>query len=132
MISRLIPTMMPSLFTGATVLTAVFGVDVSQAANYTAGPVTVYVTAKDTGQRLADTGELRFTDMPQHTEKQECIFVDPSKEFQTMLGIGGALTDSAAETFYKLPADKQREILTAFFDPQKGIGYTLGRTSINS
>ena len=49
-----------------------------------------------------------------------------------MLGVGGALTDAAAETFYKLPADKQQEILTAYFDPQKGIGYSLGRTSIHS
>ena len=73
-----------------------------------------------------------FTDLPQRTEKQECIFVDPAKEFQTVLGVGGALTDASAETFYKLPEDKQREILTAYFDPQKGIGYSLGRTSIHS
>ena len=65
-------------------------------------------------------------------EKEEYIFVDPSKTFQTVLGIGGALTDAAAETFYKLPADKQQELLRAYFDPQAGIGYTLGRTHIHS
>jgi len=42
------------------------------------------------------------------------------------------LTDASAETFYKLPADQRREILTAYFDPQKGIGYSLGRTHIHS
>jgi len=42
------------------------------------------------------------------------------------------LTDASAETFYKLPADKQQEILRAYFDPQNGIGYSLGRTHINS
>jgi glucosylceramidase len=92
----------------------------------------VYLTAKDTGQRLAQAGELTFVDMPQPPEKQVTIFVDPSKTFQTVVGIGGALTDASAETFYKLPADKQREILTAYFDPQNGIGYSLGRTHINS
>ena len=28
--------------------------------------------------------------------------------------------------------DKQQEILRAYFDPQNGIGYTLGRTHIHS
>jgi glucosylceramidase len=93
---------------------------------------TVYLTAKDTPYRLANGGELNFIDLPQPSEKQETIFVDPSKTFQTVIGIGGALTDAAAETFYKLPKDKQREILTAYFDPLNGIGYTLGRTHINS
>ena len=84
---------------------------------------TVYLTAKDTTNRLANAGGLTFADLPQPSEKQEAIFVDPSQTFQTVLGIGGALTDASAETFYKLPKDKQQEILTAYFDPQKGIGY---------
>ena len=42
------------------------------------------------------------------------------------------MTDASAETFYKLPEDKQQEILRAYFDPQNGIGYTLGRTHIHS
>ena len=132
MTRRLISTNLASLFTGITVLVGMCGAARSSAADFTSEPVTVYVTAKDTGQRLARAGELHFADLPQRTEKQEYIFVDPSKEFQTMLGVGGALTDAAAETFYKLPADKQQEILTAYFDPQKGIGYSLGRTSIHS
>ena len=65
-------------------------------------------------------------------EKEADIFVDPAKTFQTVIGIGGALTDASAETFYKMPEDKQREILRAYFDPQNGIGYTLGRTHIHS
>ena len=94
--------------------------------------VAVYVTAKGTGQRLARAEALSWMDLPQPTEKQECVFVDPSKTFQKVVGIGGALTDAAAETFYKLPEAKRREILRACFDPQNGIGYTLGRTHINS
>ena len=94
--------------------------------------VEVYVTARDTGQRLAKAGEAELADRLPLTEKEEYIFVDPSKTFQTVLGIGGALTDASAETFYKLPKDKQQEILRAYFDPQNGIGYTLGRTHIHS
>lgn len=100
--------------------------------DYPDNPVSVYLTAKDTGQLLARTADLDFVAMPQPTEQETCIFVDPAKKFQTLLGIGGALTDASAETFYKLPKDKQQEIMRAYFDPQHGIGYSLGRTHINS
>ena len=92
----------------------------------------VYLTVKGTDLRLAKTEELTWTAMPQPSEKVDVVFVDPTKTFQSILGIGGALTDASAETFYKLPADKQREILQAYFDPDQGIGYTLGRTNIHS
>lgn len=94
--------------------------------------VEVVVTARDTGQRLASAGEQTLADSPPIIEKQDYIFVDPSKMFQTIIGIGGALTDASAETFYKLPAYRQQEVLTAYFDPKNGIGYSLGRTSIHS
>jgi len=94
--------------------------------------VEIYVTARDTGQRLAKADEMELADSSPINEKQQYIFVDPSKTFQTVIGIGGALTDASAETFYKLPEDKRQEILTAYFDPQNGIGYTLGRTHIHS
>lgn len=58
--------------------------------------------------------------------------VDRRVSFQTMVGIGGALTDAAAETFAKLPPERRRELLTAYFDPEKGIGYSLCRTNIHS
>lgn len=94
--------------------------------------VAVYVTAEGTGQRLARTNDEILVAGAPITEKQEYIFVDPSKTFQTIIGIGGALTDASAETFYKLPKDKQREVLNAYFSRKKGIGYSLGRTHIHS
>ena len=94
--------------------------------------VEIYLTARDTGQRLAKVGEAELVDSLPAGEKEEYIFVDPSKTYQTVLGIGGALTDAAAETFYKLPEANRQELLKAYFDPQAGIGYTLGRTHIHS
>jgi glucosylceramidase len=102
------------------------------ASGYLGKNIAVYVTAKDTGQRLAKSEEIGFNGKLSPTEKDAEIYIDPSKTFQTVLGIGGALTDASAETFYKLPKDKQQEILRAYFDPQNGIGYTLGRTHIHS
>lgn len=92
----------------------------------------VYTTADSTDYRLTLTDSLVFSDFGQPLETQPCVFVDPSKTFQTFMGIGGALTDASAETFAKLPAAKQQEILEKYFDPKKGIGYTLARTNIQS
>ncbi|HWD19100.1 MAG TPA: glycoside hydrolase family 30 protein [Verrucomicrobiae bacterium] len=97
-----------------------------------AAPVEVYLTAKDSTNRLSKMADADWVSGVPVGEKEEWIFIDPAKTFQTVLGIGGALTDAAAETFYKLPKAKQEEILRAYFDPQHGIGYTLGRTHIHS
>jgi len=94
--------------------------------------IAVYTTADKTNYRLSATETLTFKPMGQPLETQICVFVDPSKTAQTILGIGGALTDAAAETFAKLPAAKQQEFLDAHFDPHKGIGYRLARTNIHS
>lgn len=94
--------------------------------------VTVYTTADSTQFRLAQTATLNFAPFGQPFENQPCVFVDPRYQFQTFLGIGGALTDASAETFAKLPPARQKELLEAYFDRSKGIGYTMGRTNINS
>lgn len=94
--------------------------------------ITVYTTAENTNFRISPTDTLQFKDFGQPVETQICIFVDPTKTFQTFMGIGGASTDASAETFFKLPPDKQQEILTAYYSKDKGIGYTLARTNIGS
>jgi len=94
--------------------------------------VTVYTTAKGTELKLSKTDVLAFKEYPQPVETQPVVVVDPNRRFQTLMGIGGALTDAAAETFAKLPKQAQQELITAYYDPQKGIGYTLGRTNMNS
>jgi len=110
------------------------GDDINVSSHFLGGnkSVVVYTTAKNTKDRLSITDTLQLRDFGQPLEKQAFIIVDPSHTFQTFLGIGGAITDAAAETFYKLPKAKQQEILQAYYDPQKGIGYTLARTNINS
>jgi glucosylceramidase len=99
---------------------------------FAASKATVYTTAKETGQRLAKSGEVEFKPMGQPLETQTCVFIDPRRTFQTFLGIGGAITDSSAETLAKIPAAKQQELIDAYYDPNKGIGYTLARTNIHS
>lgn len=94
--------------------------------------VVVYTTADKTDLRLSQTETVSFVPFGQPLETQPCIFIDPSKTFQTFLGIGGAITDASAETLSKLPADKQAEIIEKYYNAEKGIGYTLARTNIHS
>jgi glucosylceramidase len=94
--------------------------------------ITVYTTAKDTEFRISKTDELELKSFGQPFETQPCVFVDPTHTFQTLVGIGGAITDASAETFAKLPANMKQEFIKAYFNPTEGIGYNLLRTNINS
>ena len=93
---------------------------------------TVYVTADKSELRLTNNGQLTFTPFRQPLETEPFVLVDPRAVFQSFTGIGGALTDAAAETFAKIPKAQQQELLTAYYDPSKGIGYTLARTNMLS
>lgn len=94
--------------------------------------VKVYVTANNSNFRLSSSGSLQFKEMRQPGEGDLIVFVNPASSFQTIKGIGSALTDAAAETFFRLPGDLQKELLKAYYDKENGIGYSLARTNINS
>ncbi|MGC4039459.1 MAG: glycoside hydrolase family 30 protein [Flavobacterium sp.] len=94
--------------------------------------VTVYTSADSTNLRLSKTDNLQFQELKQPLETQTCIFVNPNRKFQTFIGIGGAITDASAEVFDKLPDAKKQEFLNAYYSKDKGIGYTLLRTNMNS
>jgi len=92
----------------------------------------VFTTAADTENRLTLTAQVNFVPAQQPPESEISVFVNPARRFQTFIGIGGAITDASAEVFSQLPEAKQAELLTAYYDPEKGIGYTLARTPIHS
>lgn len=92
----------------------------------------VFTTAEKTDHRFALTQTLPFNPKAQPYENEVIVFIDPDKTFQNYFGIGGAITDASAETFYKLPKEKQDQLITAYFDKENGIGYNIIRTNINS
>ncbi|RKD90937.1 glycoside hydrolase family 30 protein [Mangrovibacterium diazotrophicum] len=93
--------------------------------------VEIYTSAKDSYLRLTRTGEQNFSKAEQPLETGLSIFVNPAKTFQSVLGIGGAITDASAEVFAKLSDEKQQEFLDAYYG-KEGIDYSLMRTHINS
>jgi glucosylceramidase len=93
--------------------------------------VTRYLTARDLGARLK---EVPIDEMLSSTNPKDIAFIriDPRVHYQEIVGFGGAFTDAAGSVLQKMPAVAQDEILHAYFDPVKGLGYTLCRTHINS
>jgi glucosylceramidase len=97
-------------------------------------PITleVHTTAQGVPARLALTATVATVPAAQPPEADVSIFVNPAQRFQTVLGVGGAITDASAEVFARLSPAAQQELLTAYFDPRRGIGYSLLRTTIHS
>ncbi|WP_395063935.1 glycoside hydrolase family 30 beta sandwich domain-containing protein [Flavobacterium sp.] len=94
--------------------------------------IEVYTTADSTNLKFYKSDNLSFTDAKQPLETEICVFVNPSKKYQILMGIGGAITDASAEVYAKLSKEKQEELLNAYYSKEKGIGYSLLRTTIHS
>ena len=124
-----------ALLSGLACANAVYaapGADIAPAIAQQAKTIRVYTTARDTTTRMALSDILVFEPARQPLESDTAVFVNPGKRFQTMLGIGGAITDASAEVFSKLGPAKQSEFVAAYYDKDKGIGYSLARTTIHS
>ena len=93
--------------------------------------VTVFTTARGTDLRLTETGSASFVPGDQPLETELSLFVNPNKEFQEFIGIGGAITDASAEVFASLSKGRQQELLEAYYG-DKGVNYSLLRTTIHS
>ena len=94
---------------------------------------TVYTTESQSNNKMVKTeSTVYFGDFVQPLETQSSVTINPNVKFQSFLGIGAALTDAAAETFYKLDKDQQDLFLKSYFSEKEGIGYTLARTIIHS
>jgi glucosylceramidase len=94
--------------------------------------IQVYTTANNTENRLTATASLKFETASQPVETEIAVFVEPDITFQNFMGIGGAITDASAEIFAQLSKEKQQELLDAYYTSDKGIGYSILRTTIHS
>lgn len=89
-------------------------------------------------RQIADAPTLREESLPPPSfapltgRETPTVIVDPSKTFQSVLGVGGALTESAAVTLDTLSPEKRRAVLDAYFCPKTGAGYAVGRVHMNS
>lgn len=68
---------------------------------------------------------------PVNTPHQDEIIIHDDFD-QTMQGFGGAFTEASAYNLSRIHKDVRKRLMKAYFDPEEGIGYSLGRISINS
>lgn len=95
------------------------------------GSITSYTTAKDATQTFVKSDTTHIFKMDQPKENQIAVFINPEKKYQEVLGFGGAVTDATAETFAKMPSDKQKEFLQSYYG-KEGLSYNVVRTTMNS
>lgn len=96
----------------------------------TSKTVEVVQTSKTNADRLAKLPSLTFEETSDFS--MSSVIVDTHKQYQVFEGFGGAFTEAAAVTFYKLPGALRTQILKAYFDEKEGHGYRFCRTHINS
>jgi hypothetical protein len=71
------------------------------------GSFQVFTTALAAPARLALTATVTPVRAAQLSEGDIAVLVNPAQHFQTMLGIGGAITDASAEVYARLPPAAQ-------------------------
>ncbi|MGN7764716.1 glycoside hydrolase family 30 protein [Paenibacillus sp. 22594] len=88
------------------------------------------VTARDTGERLSPGEAIVFR--ARTTEEHADVQLQPEREFQQMLGFGGAFTEAAAYTLSRMSPGKRAEVIRKYFHPEEGLNYSMGRVHIHS
>lgn len=101
---------------------------VSEDAPQIGGAISIWVTA----------GEERFAAAPKviwgaatGTHSADQIQLDPSKQFQDILGFGGAFTDAACYTFHQLAPAALEKLFHEMFHPSE-MGLSVCRTCIGA
>ncbi|MEP4076346.1 glycoside hydrolase family 30 protein [Haloferula sp.] len=87
--------------------------------------VSLYQTSRS-GDRLKEIPASGF-------EKADAyqLVLDPESTHQTLVGIGGSITESSAQVLSELSEEKRNEVVEACFSP-KGAHYSMTRTHIGS
>jgi len=95
--------------------------------------VRVIRSAKDSGERLSELEPLTLGVDGSAGAQASSIFVLPTScDAKPFLGFGGSFTEASAVVLLKMSEKKQEEVLRAYFDPEQGIGYSMGRIPIAS
>lgn len=91
-------------------------------------PFSIWQSAAYTGDKLSEKPVGYFKSDFAWTGPEVVI---SNVEGQIIEGFGGAFTESSAAVYKKLSADQQDQFIQDYFSAD-GLGYTLGRTHINS
>lgn len=85
------------------------------------------VSSKYSNHRLSKVDLQAF----KATKPSIQVQLDPQTTYQEVVGFGGAFTESACYNLSRVGEAAREEALRAYFDPEEGIGYNMGRVSIH-
>lgn len=90
----------------------------------------IYITTQDSDEKLAlhDIKDVQA----ETSSGVDIVSVNTKKRYQTILGFGGALTDSSAYVLSQVDTETKQLILQSYYDQARGIGYNFARIHINS
>ncbi|MBO5212727.1 MAG: glucosylceramidase [Clostridia bacterium] len=89
------------------------------------------ITTSIKENKFFEEKEIKMGNLPESHENSIINVFDEIK-YQSIIGFGGAFTDSSAYN-YSLMSDKNKElVIKAYFDKNDGIAYNFGRTHINA
>lgn len=104
----------------------------AQAQDAGTAAVTVYTSARGAAAQMVRSQAAAPAQGHGLSEAENAVFIAPDKQFQEIVGFGGAITDASAETFARLGKPARAELLRAYYDRDAGIGYSFARTTIHS
>ncbi len=90
----------------------------------------VYLSQEGAAKMLAPQQDVSFK---KDVETENMVInIFPEVRYQEIIGFGGAFTETSAYNFSKMSEKSKREIIDAYFNPEKGLGYNFCRTHIHS
>jgi glucosylceramidase len=97
--------------------------------NPPAGSIAVRVT--DAARKFAASPSLHWRSTAGAPHASEAITLDPARQYQEYLGMGGAFTDAACIMFNELSASSRAKIFHEMFHPSE-MGLSVARICIGS
>ena len=89
--------------------------------------VKLHVSSKE-GDRIAAKPDAKFSDAK--ATGGVTFQINDSVKYQKIHGFGASIMEAGLMVLNMLPADKQEDVLRAFFDPKEGAGYTAMKTPL--
>ncbi|MCD6482264.1 MAG: glycoside hydrolase family 30 protein [Candidatus Izimaplasma sp.] len=87
----------------------------------------IFITEKDSNKRFEESVLIENNNLDSVD-----VVIDEQITYQTIIGFGGAFTESAAYNLSRVNKKVREKAIKAYFDKEDGLGYTIGRVSIHS
>jgi glucosylceramidase len=90
----------------------------------------VFQTSQNSNQRITRISKL--ISESRSIANSMHVRIDPSEQYQSLLGFGGAFTEAGAHVLSQISAEKRNMIIDRYFASDSGINYRLCRVHMNS